>query len=282
MEVDSFYWEMVKKNIGVYTTEEQKRLKDGKVIIFGLGGVGGMEAILCARMGIGHVTGVDPDEFEVSNINRQMLATVHSLGKSKAATAEEVLQSINPYISVRCVQANVDEDNVLELMKGHDLVIEAVDDIPSRVIIHRTARELGIPSVGMSGSPPNRGFVSSFFPDGISYETALNIPGAGEKLTNEALRQEIADIKKARAWHSVKEGAPKEWAEDFCEGKAGWIITPVRAHLISLFSFHEAVQILTGREPLARAPKGVLINLDTETPVKVTTPPDGTWNYATL
>ncbi|MGG4449384.1 HesA/MoeB/ThiF family protein [Brevibacillus porteri] len=282
MEMDSFYWEMVKKNIGVYTTEEQNRLKEGRVIIFGLGGVGGMEAILCARMGIGQVTGVDPDEFEVSNINRQMLATVHSLGKSKAATAEEALQSINPYISVRCVQANVDEDNVLELMKGHDLVIEAVDDIPSRVIIHRTARELGIPSVGMSGSPPTRGFVSSFFPDGISYETVLNIPGAGGKLTNEALRQEIADIKKARAWHSVKEGAPKEWAEDFCEGKAGWIITPVRAHLIALFSFHEAVQILTGREPLARAPKGVLINLDTDTPVKVTTPPDGTWNYATL
>lgn len=280
--MDSFYWEMVKKNIGVYTTEEQNRLKEGRVIIFGLGGVGGMEAILCARMGIGQVTGVDPDEFEVSNINRQMLATVHSLGKSKAATAEEALQSINPYISVRCVQANVDEDNVLELMKGHDLVIEAVDDIPSRVIIHRTARELGIPSVGMSGSPPTRGFVSSFFPDGISYETVLNIPGAGGKLTNEALRQEIADIKKARAWHSVKEGAPKEWAEDFCEGKAGWIITPVRAHLIALFSFHEAVQILTGREPLARAPKGVLINLDTDTPVKVTTPPDGTWNYATL
>ncbi|ATF11791.1 molybdopterin biosynthesis protein MoeB [Brevibacillus brevis X23] len=282
MEMDSFYWEMVKKNIGVYTTEEQNRLKEGRVIIFGLGGVGGMEAILCARMGIGQVTGVDPDEFEVSNINRQMLATVHSLGKSKAATAEEALQSINPYISVRCVQANVDEDNVLELMKGHDLVIEAVDDIPSRVIIHRTARELGIPSVGMSGSPPTRGFVSSFFPDGISYETVLNIPGAGGKLTNEALRQEIADIKKARAWHSVKEGAPKEWAEDFCEGKAGWIITPVRAHLIALFSFHEAVQILTGREPLARAPKGVLINLNTDTPVKVTTPPDGTWNYATL
>ena len=281
-ESDSFYWEMVKKNIGVYTIEEQKRLREAKVIIFGLGGVGGFEAILCARMGIGYVTGVDPDEFEVSNINRQMLATVDSLGKSKASTAEEVLRSINPHISVRCIQANVDEDNVLELMKGHDLVIEAVDDIPSRVIVHRTARELGIPSVGMSGSPPTRGFVSSFFPDGIPYEKALNIPGAGEKLKNETLRQEIADIKKARAWYSVKQGAPKEWAEDFCNGKTGWIITPVRAHLLSLFSFHEAVQILTGREPLARAPKGVLINLDTETPVKVTTPPGGTWDYATL
>lgn len=53
MEVDSFYWEMVKKNIGVYTTEEQKRLKDGKVIIFGLGGVGGWRRFFAPAWGSG-------------------------------------------------------------------------------------------------------------------------------------------------------------------------------------------------------------------------------------
>jgi len=179
--------------------------------------------------------------------------------------------------------ARVDEDNATELIRGHDIVLEAVDDMPSRVIIHRTARELGIPSVGMSGSPPTRGFVSSFFPDGIPYETALNLPGMGKRLTDAELRQQIADIKKKRAWHSVEKGAPASWARDYCEGKNGWIITPVRAHLIALFSFHEAVQILTGREPLARAPKGVLIDMDDmRNPVRVSEPPHGGWDYATL
>ncbi|WP_017718275.1 HesA/MoeB/ThiF family protein [Kamptonema formosum] len=281
-EAEAYYWEMVKKNIGVYTAQEQQRLKDAKVIIFGLGGVGGFEAILCARMGIGQITVADPDEFEISNINRQMLASVRGLNRPKAKVAEEVLADINPYLSCRCVRAQVDEENVVDLIEGHDLVMEAVDDMPSRVIVHRTARELGIPSVGMSGSPPTRGFVSSFFPDGIAYEVALNLPGVGEKLTNLELRQRIADIKKARAWHSVTQGAPREWAQDFCEGKAGWIITPVRAHLLALFSFHEAVQILTGREPLARAPKGILIDLSTETPVRVAPAPPGGWDYATL
>ncbi|SFW98476.1 ThiF family protein [Thermoactinomyces sp. DSM 45891] len=277
-----FYWELVKKNVGVYSEEEQLTLKEAKVVIFGLGGVGGVQAILCARMGIGHITGVDADEFEVSNMNRQMLASTSVLGEAKAKVAEKAVKDINPYISTRFVQTMVDEENVIDLIKGHDVVIEAVDDMPSRVIIHRTARELGVPSVGMSGSPPNRGFVSSFFPDGVHYEDILNLPGKGVKLTDESARKQIADIKKERARYSVEQGAPKEWAEQFCEGKAGWIITPVRAMLLATFSFHEAVQIITKRPPSAPAPKALLINLDAEQPVQMKTAPDGGWNYAHL
>jgi len=136
--------------------------------------------------------------------------------------------------------------------------------------------------VGMSGSPPTRGFVSTFFPTGIPYEEALNVSIVGGKLTNHELRQQIADIKKSRAWYSVEKGAPKEWAQDFCDGKAGWIITPMRAHLLSLFSFHEAIQVLTGREPLARAPKGIVIDVNSQNPVQVKNAPKDGWDYTTL
>ncbi len=283
MDKDAFYWEMVKRNIGVYSVEEQERLRKSSVVICGLGGVGGYEAILCARMGIGRVTGIDMDSYEVSNINRQMLASTATLNEPKASVAERILREINPSMEVKTVKARIDEDNVIEMLNGHDIVMEAVDDMPSRVIIHRTARELRIPSVGMSGSPPNRGFVSSFFPEGVPYEAALNLPGIGKKLADRELRQQIADIKKKRAWHSVKMGAPASWACNYCEGKDGWIITPVRAHLIALFSFHEAVQILTGRKPLAPAPKGILINLDNlQNPINVVDPPEGGWDYSTL
>ncbi|MFE5131484.1 HesA/MoeB/ThiF family protein, partial [Bacillus mobilis] len=228
------------------------------------------------------ITGVDPDEFEISNINRQMLALSSVVGTPKAKVAEQVVKDIHPYISTNFLQAKVDEDNVMELIKGHDIVVEAVDDMPSRVIIHRTARELGIPSVGMSGSPPTRGFVSTFYPTGIPYEEALNVSIVGSKLTDPKLRQQIADVKKKRAWYSVEKGAPEDWAQDFCDGKVGWIITPMRAHLLSLFSFHEAIQVLTGREPLARAPKGIVIDVDSLTPVQVKDAPENGWDYGTL
>lgn len=123
----TFYREMVRRNIGVYSWEEQERLRTAKVVICGLGGVGGYEAILCARMGVGHLTCIDKDTFDISNINRQMLASTIVLGQPKARVAEKVLKEINPFMEVKVIQAAVDEDNAVDLIKGHDVVMEAVD-----------------------------------------------------------------------------------------------------------------------------------------------------------
>ncbi len=278
LSINDFYAEMTKKNIGVYTQEEQEKLRQSKVIIFGLGGVGGMEAILCARAGIGHISGVDPDTFEISNINRQMLAMSSTINEYKSVAAEKHLKDINPYLKTNFHAVRVTEENVNELMAGHDLVLEALDDMPSRIVVHRAAKALGIPSISMSGSPPHRGFVSSFFPEGISYENALNIETDGKPISDPAVTAFIQDIKKKRATYSVSRGAPESWANDFCAGNAGWIITPIRATLIASFSCHEAIQILIGQEPLAAAPKGVVIDLDNLTnPVSVITPEKGYW-----
>jgi molybdopterin/thiamine biosynthesis adenylyltransferase len=278
LSIDDFYYEMTKKNIGVYTEDEQLRLRNSKVIIFGLGGVGGMEAILCARTGIGHISGVDPDIFELSNTNRQMLAMSSTMNEFKSVAAEKHLKDINPFLSTNFHNLRVNEDNVYELMQGHDLVLEALDDMPSRIIVHRTARALGIPSISMSGSPPHRGFVSSFFPNGIAYEDALNIQTQGKSISDPEVTAFIQNIKKKRAQFSVSKGAPQAWADDFCSGKAGWIITPIRATLIAAFSCHEAVQILIGQIPLAAAPKGIYIDMNNLTnPVSVIEPESGHW-----
>ena len=275
---NEFYNEVTKKNIGVYTPKEQERLRNSKIIIFGLGGVGGMESILCARSGIGHISGVDPDIFELSNTNRQMMAMTSTMNEYKSVATEKHLKDINPYLSTNFQNIRVNEDNVDELIKGHDLVLEALDDMPSRIVVHRAAKKHGIPSVSMSGSPPHRGFVSSFFPDGMSYEDALNIPTKGKSISDPVVTKFVHDIKKKRAQYSVSKGAPQSWADDFCSGRAGWIITPIRASLIASFSCHEAIQILIGQEPLARAPKGVYIDMDNlSNPVSVINPPCGYW-----
>ncbi|WP_186647764.1 HesA/MoeB/ThiF family protein [Fluviispira vulneris] len=273
-----YYSEMTKKNIGVYSHKEQEMLANSKVIIFGLGGVGGMEAILCARAGIGSLSGVDPDTFEISNINRQMLAFCSTIDVAKSISTEKYLKDINPYLKSRFYQVKVTEENVDDLIKGHDVVLEALDDMPSRIIVHRAAKKHGIPSVSMSGSPPHRGFVSTFIPDGIDYETALNIPTHGKKISDPSVHEFVQNLKKQRAQYSVEKGAPKEWADDFCAGKVGWIITPIRASLLASFSCHEVIQLIIGKKPLALAPKGILIDLDNLLyPVSVQTPSQGYW-----
>jgi molybdopterin-synthase adenylyltransferase len=278
ISADDFYYEITKKNIGVYTNEEQDKLRKSKVIIFGLGGVGGMESILCARSGIGHISGVDPDIFELSNINRQMLAMTSTMNEYKSMAAENHLKDINPFLSTDFHNVRVNEDNVYDLIQGHNLILEALDDMPSRIIVHRAAKALGIPSISMSGSPPHRGFVSSFLPDGIAYEDALNIGTQDKSISDPEVTEFVQNIKKKRAQYSVSRGAPQSWANDFCNGKAGWIITPIRATLIAAFSCHEAIQILIGQKPLAPAPKGVLIDMDNLTnPVSVINPKKGHW-----
>jgi molybdopterin/thiamine biosynthesis adenylyltransferase len=278
LSVDEFYYEVTKKNIGVYTKEEQELLRNSRIIILGLGGVGGMESILCARSGIGHISGVDPDIFELSNTNRQMMAMSSTMNEYKSVATEQHLKDINPFLSTSFYNVRVTEENVDELLKGHDLVLEALDDMPSRIVVHRAARELGIPSISMSGSPPHRGFVSSFFPDGISYEDALNIPTHGKSISDPSVTKFVHDIKKKRAQYSVSKGAPQSWADDFCNGRAGWIITPIRASLIASFSCHEAIQILIGQKPLAPAPKGIYIDMDNlTTPVSIINPECGHW-----
>ena len=278
LSFDEFYNEITKKNIGVYTEEEQERLRNSRIIIFGLGGVGGMESILCTRSGIGHISGVDPDTFELSNTNRQMMAMSSTMNQYKSVATEKHLKDINPTLSTNFQNVRVTEDNVYELIKDHDLVLEALDDMPSRIVVHRAARALGIPSISMSGSPPHRGFVSSFFPDGISYEDALNIPTHGKSMSDPSVTQFVHEIKKKRAQYSVSKGAPQSWADDFCSGKAGWIITPIRASLLASFSCHEAIQILIGQKPLATAPKGIYIDMDNLTsPVSVINPECGHW-----
>lgn len=278
LSCDEFYNEVTKKNIGIYTKDEQSRLRNSRIVIFGLGGVGGMESILCARSGIGHISGVDPDIFELSNTNRQMMAMSSTMNEYKSIATEKHLKDINPFLSTDFHNILVTEDNVYELVQGHDLVLEALDDMPSRIVVHRAARALGIPSISISGSPPHRGFVSSFFPDGISYEDALNIPTHGKTISDPAVTKFVHDIKKKRAQYSVSKGAPQSWADNFCSGKSGWIVAPIRASLTASFSCHEAIQILIGKKPLASAPKAIYIDLDNLTnPVSVVNPECGHW-----
>lgn len=276
---DFFYKEMTKRNIGVFSEEEQYLLRKSKVIIFGLGGVGGYNAILCARMGIGSICGVDPDTFEVSNINRQMIAFSNNIDKEKSKETENYLKNINPYLNTNFITDKVTEENVYSFLRGYDVVIQALDDMPSRIIVHRAAKEMHIPCVSMSGSPPNRGFVSTFFPHGIDYETALNIETHGKQISDPKVTEFIQNIKNKRAQHSVALGSSKEWADQYCNGVSGWAITATRASLISTFSVNEVIKILLHKKPLAVAPSALIINLDhLQYPVQVITPEVGFWN----
>ncbi|SCG82487.1 molybdopterin biosynthesis protein MoeB [Proteiniborus sp. DW1] len=135
------------RNMNMLSPEENASLSKFKVCIIGCGGLGGYIIEMLARLGIGHLTVVDGDVFEESNLNRQLLSDMDSLGKSKALIAKDRINKVNPLINVKAVSERLTEDNGLEILAGHDVIVDALDNIDTRLLIQKQAEELRIPLV---------------------------------------------------------------------------------------------------------------------------------------
>ncbi|HEQ3529298.1 TPA: ThiF family adenylyltransferase, partial [Bacillus cereus] len=211
LHTQNIYEESFTRNIGVISIEEQEKLKNARVTVVGAGGVGGITLIQLARMGIGNLHVIDQDVFEASNINRQMLSSISKLGKPKALVALETLKDINPLLQVKITQEFVTEDNAKDLLANTDIIIDATDNLVARVIIHRMAQTLEIPSIWIAVTPPFRGGVMSLTPESVPYEIALGYPSYQQELTPE-MQNRIHGLKDGRALYSIKHGADEQWA----------------------------------------------------------------------
>ena len=132
------------KNLGTLLGDEQERIRRAKVCVVGCGALGGYVVEMLARLGFGCLTVVDGDRFEESNLNRQILADLSSLGKSKAAAAKLRVGLINPEVAVNVIERNLTGENYREVIAGHDVLVDAVDDIDTRFLLQEAAEELGV------------------------------------------------------------------------------------------------------------------------------------------
>lgn len=135
------------RNVTALSAEENDSLKDFRVCVIGCGGLGGNIIEQLGRLGIGYITAVDGDVFEESNLNRQLLSNVGNLGCSKAVEAEERMKRVNPLITVTPICRRLDMENGFEIIKNHNVVIDALDNIESRLILEELAEKAGIPLV---------------------------------------------------------------------------------------------------------------------------------------
>lgn len=135
------------KNMQMLSPEENESLAKYRVCVVGCGGLGGYIIEMLGRLGIGHITAVDGDVFDESNLNRQLLSDMEALGKSKAEAAVRRMLSVNPLIRVEAVRERVTWDNGEEILKGHDVVVDAVDNIEGRFLLQDLCSRLGVPLV---------------------------------------------------------------------------------------------------------------------------------------
>jgi adenylyltransferase/sulfurtransferase len=135
------------------TTDKLNLLKSKKVLIIGVGGVGQHVATYLATNGVTNLTIVDYDKVELSNLNRQILLTELDLGKLKVDVVKSALLSRNSDAHINSINLKVDESNIDELVKGYDLIIDAVDNWKSKLIIAKACKDNKVPflHIGVDG-----------------------------------------------------------------------------------------------------------------------------------
>ena len=135
------------KNFRALTLAEQRKLCESRVLICGCGGVGGVLINLLSRAGVGTLRLVDGSTFAPSNLNRQWFCDTHALSRPKAEVANERIRAINPLIEVEAFSTRMDGDNAGDLIRGMDLVVDALDDLPVRFLLAEAAKHAKIPFI---------------------------------------------------------------------------------------------------------------------------------------
>ena len=125
----------------------QKRLKNAKVLVIGAGGLGSPALLYLAAAGVGTLGIAEFDEVDESNLQRQIIHQQSDIGKSKALSAKESVLETNPYVTVVLHEERLDNDNVMQVFEGYDLIVDGTDNFATRYMVNDAAYFLGIPYV---------------------------------------------------------------------------------------------------------------------------------------
>lgn len=224
------YWEIASRQMSIVTKSQQNKFKDAKITLIGCGGIGGSVVEMLSRMGVGQLTIVDKDAFDLSNLNRQLLSNLSTLNQSKVEAGKERVHQINPYVKVKTIDEAVTEENIEKIIKGSDIVIDALDNIITRIIVSRETKKQNIPFIhgaihGTSGE------ITVFNETTPNYEELFGLPSQGKELTKEV----IDDVQK------LTRGVPP-------------VIGPV-PNIIGNMEAFEAYKYITGIGEICLAPK---------------------------
>lgn len=128
-------------------TEGQNKIKNSKVLVVGVGGLGCPVAMELACAGVGTIGLVDFDVVDISNLQRQLIYTEADVGKSKVKMAGERLVAMNSDVNVICIEDKLDESNATEIFEKYDIIVDATDNFDVRYVISDTCVKLNKPHV---------------------------------------------------------------------------------------------------------------------------------------
>ncbi|SIS47898.1 ThiF family adenylyltransferase [Neptunomonas antarctica] len=224
------YDSAVSRNIGWVTEDEQNLLRNKRVAIAGLGGVGGAHLVTLARLGIANFNISDFDSFEVHNMNRQNGALMSTVGKEKLNVMRDKVFDINPSSDIRSFPTGVDSNNIDEFLEGVDLYVDSLDffALDARKLAFRKCAEKKIPAITAAPLGMGCAFLA-FLPGKLSFEDYFCLEGHTEEQQlirfliglSPSMLQKSYLVDMTRADFKAKKGPSTPMAVDLCAGIAG-------------------------------------------------------------
>lgn len=182
------YRQRFARNYGIFSAQEQERLRRARVLIVGCGGIGGAVAVILARSGVERFILCDFDVYSPTNMNRQIACFTGTLGLYKAEVIRETILRINPEASVTAYPERLPHERIVELMAEADFVFPAADDLAFSLILFRHTQRLGKPAL-MVNPAGTWAHVTVVLPGSPAME---EIEGVPRLESYEALREMLA------------------------------------------------------------------------------------------
>ncbi|MDX1490221.1 MAG: molybdopterin-synthase adenylyltransferase MoeB [Pseudohongiellaceae bacterium] len=125
----------------------QQRLKEARVLIVGMGGLGSPAAMYLAAAGVGHLIIADDDTVEITNLQRQIAHSQSTLGQSKVASAAAALRALNPHVEITCIERRLDKEWLDSHLADVSLVLDACDNFTARFAVNQACVDAGVPLI---------------------------------------------------------------------------------------------------------------------------------------
>lgn len=238
------------RNIGWVTAEEQQTLRNNRIAIGGMGGVGGSHLLTLTRLGIGNFHIADFDRFEIANFNRQAGANVKNLDRPKVDAMAEAALDINPQLNITRFTSGITPQNIDNFLAGVDLYIDGLDffAIPARRMVFDACTRKKIPSI--TAAPLGMGTaLLNFLPGKMTFEEYFRLEGLPE---NEQLLNFLVGLSPAMLQRTyLAEPATVDFSQH--RGPS----TPMACELCAGLAATEALKILLNRGNVRAAPHGL-------------------------
>ena len=256
--MDAHYKSLFTRNLGLYTEEEQEKLRSASIGIAGVGGIGGLASERLIRLGVGKLKITDPGDMELSNFNRQFGSSAQNLGQNKAKIAFEQIKNINVQASISYttngIHTEIDANNFVD---GIDFLIDVMDFglFKQSILLQRAARRKGIPYL-FSTAIGFGAIAVVFDPEGITLEEYDGLPVDVDVNNPTKLKVSLERIMPVAPAYITD----LNLVQEIIDGKRTVPSTAIGAGLAAILTACETTSVILGKD-VPKAPKYTFVDL---------------------